>query len=108
MRNLLTVVAAAAVALCAFSARAAPRVDTYDAASLDVHRMELLKNADGGCAVRVHATFEVTASLADGGTSVETMEASTPRVELAGASRTIVLDLLSTKGPLIFKNAKGL
>lgn len=90
---LLPLLAIATVAL-------ADRIDVWDATSVNVYHVELNKLPDGGCSVLAHASY----SKGDGGTVTEGSQTT----EVGGANRTICLDILNNKAPVLFKNDKGL
>lgn len=78
----------------------ADRTDIWLSSSVVVSKLELYRLPDGGCEVEAHASF----MKQDGGTRHK----SSGTLEVAGANRTVCLDLLNTKGPAIFRAVEGL
>lgn len=96
MKKLLIVIALAGASLVW-----ADRTDIWSATSVQVIHVELDLLPDGGCAVSAEATY----SLADGG---NTIEQRTRKTEVGGANRTVCLDILNSRAPVLFRADKGL
>lgn len=78
----------------------ADRTDIWNANSVAVYQVELIKLSDGGCAVQAYATI----TKQDGGITSEG-SAVTP---VAGANRVTCLDIMDVKAPVLFKADKSL
>lgn len=85
--------------LVVFGALAADRTVTAVDSSIVIYQVAVTPVKDGGCAAQAWGTF----NYADGGTSNE----ATRIVETSGGNRTTCLDILNTKGLLIFKSDRG-
>ncbi len=78
----------------------ADRTDVWSANSVVVYKLDLSRLPDGGCSVQAYGRI----TKSDGGTTTEGTESR----EVSGANRTACLDLLDTKGPVLFKAERGL
>ena len=96
--------AAAAVVLAAVllvgDEAGADRTDVHLSSTVRIHKVDLYKLADGGCAVQAYGTYLKT----DGGVT------DRPSVlrEVAGANRTDCLNIMDTRAPALFRADEGL
>lgn len=78
----------------------ADRTDVWAAATVKTTLVNLTAIADGGCQIQVHAVM----TKQDGGTLLDVSS----WVDSTGAAQTSCLDIVQTKGLVVFKNDKGL